>query len=119
MKKRAASKWEYTPGEWTIRPDALAFPARLLECAGMDTTDKTPGAPAGTADILARAKAAAETLNDALREAARRDVALSIAIVSEPLTPDGPGPEVNVVELGHRAHQEGLRPEDLSSANDD
>ena len=99
--------------------DALAFPARLSECAAMETTDETPRGTAARADILTRAKAAAEALNAALREAARQDLPLSIAIASEPLTPGRPGPAVSVVELGHPVHQEGLRPEDLSSANDD
>ncbi|NDW05350.1 hypothetical protein [Jiella pacifica] len=82
----------------------------------METTDATPPGPPKT--ILARAKAAAEMLNAALREAARDDLALTVAISSQPLEPGLPGPEVSVVELIHHAHQEGTRPEDLSSAND-
>ncbi|MBO0902089.1 hypothetical protein [Jiella sonneratiae] len=72
-----------------------------------------------TKDVLARAKAAADALNLALRDAAERNIALSVAVSNEPLHPHGPGPEVAVVELLHHAHQEGRRPQDLNSANDD
>ncbi|WAP68810.1 hypothetical protein [Jiella pelagia] len=83
----------------------------------METTDATN--PALPGNILERAKAAADALNAALREAAREDVALTVAISTEPLEHGQPGPEVSVVEVIHHAHQEGTRPEDLSSANDD
>ncbi len=83
----------------------------------METTDESIAGPTGA--LLARAKSAVEALNAALRDAARDDVALTVAIVSEPLEPGVPGREVSLVELVHHAHQEGTRPEDLSSANDD
>ncbi|MBP0615380.1 hypothetical protein [Jiella mangrovi] len=70
-------------------------------------------------EIFSRAKAAADALNEALRQAAREELALSVAIRSEPPDHGKPGPNIEVVEVTRHASQQGRRPEDLNSANDD
>ena len=72
-----------------------------------------------SAEILAKADAAAKMLNDVLREAARENFPLSLAIKSEPLRHGEPGPQVDLVAIIHHGIQEGRRPENLNSANDD
>ncbi|MAU94555.1 MAG: hypothetical protein CMP81_01515 [Fulvimarina sp.] len=71
-----------------------------------------------SAEILARAAAAANALNDALREAAHANVTLTVAVRTEPLHGQS-GPQIDLVEVAHLGHQEGRRPQDLNSANDD
>ena len=69
--------------------------------------------------IVAKVEAAAKALNDALSEAARQNVGISIAIRTVPAQPGRPGPEINLVEIIRAGHQEGRKPESLNSANDD
>ncbi|MBO0662931.1 hypothetical protein LQ948_08810 [Jiella sp. MQZ9-1] len=71
------------------------------------------------AAITARVTKAAADLNAALCAAAEAEIPVSVMVCRQPLHPGAAGPEVHLVEVSHHLHQEGRRPEDLHSANDD
>ena len=88
----------------------------------MNTSSSETDLPGQPHELIAKAVEAAEALNTVLREAADRGVRLEIAIERETprISESGePSPEISVVEIIRGRPQEGRRPEDLHSANDD
>jgi len=88
----------------------------------MSSSTPDRGIPDQPHEMIAQAVEAAEKLNAVLRAAAEKGVKLEITIERETprISESGePAPEISVVEVVRGRHQEGRRPEDLHSANDD